>query len=206
MLRRHFLALACSVMLPLGVRAEDSAPAAAPAGDGAGEAPVSRRFMMQDVNGEVVTDENLKGRYTLIYFGYTNCPDICPTSLLVLANALKALDKDKKSEKVLPLFVTVDPDRDTAKHLSEYVQSFDERIVALRGPKAYTDAMVKAYNAKYEIKPADPDDPTHYTVDHTASIALVGPDGVLIKRYPYGTTAEQMAEDLAKVMAAHPAP
>lgn len=198
--RRRFLAVLAAPLLAGPVGAEDKVLPEAPDA----ETPPSRRFMMQDVNGEVVTDENLLGRFSLIYFGYTSCPEVCPTSLLTMDNALKALGA--KADRVLPLFVTVDPARDTAKMLSEYTQSFDERIVALRGTKPYTDAMVKAYNAKYEVKPSDPADPTRYTIDHTASIALVGPDGVLIKRYPYGTKAEEMAADLGKIIDAHPAP
>ncbi|NMD07807.1 MAG: SCO family protein [Phyllobacteriaceae bacterium] len=166
------------------------------------DAPANRRFMMEDVNGVIVTDESLLGRFTLLYFGYTHCPDVCPTSLFIMAEVLRGLGKD--ADRLLCLFATVDPQRDTAEILSQYVQTFDDRIVAVRGPKAYTDRMVDAFNAKYLIQPAKPDAPDIYTVDHTASLALLGPDGSLIKRYPYGITAREILPELQKLLAETP--
>lgn len=155
--------------------------------------PQPRRFMMENAaTGDVVDDDILLSKVSLLYFGYTHCPDICPTSLMQMADVMKALGKD--AEHVQPIFVTVDPARDTAKLMREYVKSFDDRIVTLRGPQAYTDAMVKAYNAKYEIQKPSGDDPTIYSVDHTASLALIGPDGMLRKRFPYGAPTAEMVE------------
>ncbi len=162
-----------------------------------------RRFMMQDVNGTVVTDETIAGKFTLLYFGYMGCPDVCPTSLMTISEVLKSIGD--RADKVIALFVTVDPDRDTAKALSEFATNFDPRIVALRGPKEYTDHMVKAFNAKYEFHYADPNDKTNYTVDHTASIALIGPDGILIKRYPHGVTSADITADLSGIIDGAPA-
>ncbi|MBK8456889.1 MAG: SCO family protein [Phyllobacteriaceae bacterium] len=160
------------------------------------------RFLMEDVNGVIVTDENLLGKFALIYFGYTGCPDICPTSMLTMADALAALGAD--AERVLPLFVTVDPDRDTAKLLSQYVSAFDTRIVALRGPKAYVDAMVKAYGAKYEFHFPDPADKTNYSVDHSASMIFQGPDGRIVKRFPHGMAAAAIASEMQAAITAAP--
>lgn len=157
-----------------------------------------RRFMMEDVNGSVVTDENLVGKFSLIYFGYMGCPDVCPTSLMTMSEVMKSIGG--RAEKVLPVFVTVDPDRDTAKVLSDFVSNFDKRFIALRGPKEYTDHMVKAFNAKYQFQYSDPNNKKQYTVDHTASIALVGPDANLIKRYPHGLTSDEIAKDLATII------
>lgn len=172
----------------------------------AGEAPPPddrpRRFLMEDVNGVIVTDENLLGKFALIYFGYTGCPDICPTSMLTMAEALAALGND--AERVLPLFVTVDPDRDTAKLLSQYVSAFDSRIVALRGPKAYVDAMVAAFGAKYEFHYPDPTDKTNYSVDHSASIIFQGPDGKIIKKFPHGMAAADIAVEVAEAVKSAP--
>ncbi len=168
-----------------------------------GEEPDSRRFMLEDVNGTIVTDEDLLGRFCLIYFGYTSCPDICSTSLTTMANVLKSLDKD--AGRILLLFVTLDPDRDTRKLLSEYVSAFDERIVALRGPKPYLDAMVKAFNAKYAIVTPDPSKPENYTIDHTSSIIFMDPDGQLIARFGHGLAAEAIAGEVRKALARLPA-
>lgn len=195
MLQRRAFLLA-SLFLPViarspAARAEDATPEDGP-----------RRFLMEDVNGVIVTDETLAGKFALIYFGYTGCPDICPTSMLTMADALKALGEDAR--RVIPIFVTVDPDRDTAKLLSQYVSAFDERIVALRGPKPYVDAMVKAYGAKYEFHYPDPADKANYSVDHTASLFFQGPDGRMVNRFAHGTPTEAIVADMKKAIAATP--
>lgn len=163
------------------------------------ETPRPRRWMMEDTYGNVVTNEDMQGKFTLIYFGYTGCPDVCPTTLAVIAEAMDMLGD--QAEGVVPLFITVDPDRDTAQLLREYTGFMHASIVGLRGPRAYTDHMVKAFNARYEFHVPDPEHPDRYSIDHTASVALVGPDGMLIKRYPHGTTASEMAEDLGQIVA-----
>jgi protein SCO1/2 len=164
-----------------------------------------RRFMMENATtGSVVDDSILLSKISLLFFGYTHCPDICPTSLLQLAEIMKLLGDDAKH--VQPIFVTVDPARDTAEVMKTYVANFDERIVALRGPAAYTDAMVKAYNARYEIQKPSGDDPEIYTVDHTASLALIGPDGVLRKRFPYGIAAADVVKEVKALTKDLPAP
>lgn len=164
-----------------------------------------RRFMMENAaNGEVVTDDILLGKISLLYFGYTHCPDICPTSLLQMADVMKALGPE--ATRVQPVFVTVDPDRDTLAVMREYVKSFDERFLPLRGPRAYTDAMVKAYNAKYDIQKPTGDDPSIYTVDHTASLAMIGPDGRLQKRFPYGLATDEIVASVKALLKDWPAP
>lgn len=162
-----------------------------------------KRFMMSDVNGVVVTDENLAGKFAMIYFGYMSCPDICPTSLMTMADVLKKLGAD--ADRILPLFVTVDPDRDTPERLSQYAPAFDSRIVALRGPKAYTDAMVKAFGAKYEVHVADPKHPEDYTIDHTASIIFIGPDGSQLQRFSHDLTSDEIVPQVRKALADFPA-
>ncbi len=158
-----------------------------------------RRYMMEDLYGNVRTNEDFQGKFVLLYFGYTGCPDVCPTSLSTMADALEILGED--ADKLTPVFVTVDPERDTAKLLREYLGFFDKRMEGLRGPKAYTDHMVKAFNARYEKHVPDPAQPDRYAIDHTASIAFLDPGGFLIKRYPHGTTAESMAQDVRTIMA-----
>ena len=162
------------------------------------DVPQQRRWMMEDTYGNVVTNSDMVGKFTLIYFGYTGCPDVCPTTLATVAEAMDMLGD--RAEMVVPLFVTVDPERDTAQLLREYVNYMHPSIVGLRGPAAYTDHMVKAFNARYEKYVSDPAQPDRYSIDHTASVALVGPDGFLIKRYPHGTTAAAIAEDLGAII------
>jgi protein SCO1/2 len=164
--------------------------------------PMPRRYMMEDLYGNVTTNEDLQGKFVLLYFGYTGCPDVCPTSLSTLADTLDLLGD--AAEQVTPVFVTVDPERDTAKLMRDYLAFFDERIIGLRGPKAYTDHMVKAFNARYERHVPDPAQPDRYAIDHTASIAFLDPQGVLIKRYPHGTSAEDIATDMRAIMDATP--
>lgn len=162
-----------------------------------------RRFMMENaMTGEVIDDDILLGKVSLLYFGYTHCPDICPTSLLQMADVLKKVGAD--SDRVQPIFVTVDPSRDTATVMQEYVTSIDSRIVPLRGPIPYTDAMVKAFNAQYEIQKPNGDDPGFYSVDHTASIALIAPDARLLKRFPFGQATEVIVKEVQDALRSFP--
>ncbi len=178
-----------ALAFPFAARAED-------------EPDRPRRFMMQDVNGTIVTDETLIGRFALIYFGYTGCPDICPTSMMTMATALESLGP--LADRVLPIFVTVDPARDNPKLLSQYVSAFDERIVALTGPKEFVDAMVKAYGAKYEFHVPDPAHPEDYSVDHTASLFFQGPDGRVMERFQHGLATEEIVARMSAAIEAAP--
>lgn len=158
-----------------------------------------RRWMMEDTLGNVVTNLDFSGKFVLIYFGYTGCPDVCPTTLATLAEAIELLGDD--AAHLAPLFVTVDPDRDTAQLLRDYTGFMHPAIIGLRGPKAYTDHMVKAFNARYEIYVPDPATPEIYSIDHTASVAVVGPDGQLVKRFPHGTPPDQIADEMREMIA-----
>lgn len=162
------------------------------------EAPVRRRYMMEDTRGAVVKDEDFQGKFVLIYFGYMSCPDVCPTTLSTLSDVMQEMGEE--ADNVAVLFVTVDPDRDTNKDLREYLSAFDDRMIGLRGPKPYTDHMVKTFNARYEFYYPDPEDKTEYSVDHTASVALVGPDGNLIKRYPHGMSSAKITSDIQDII------
>ncbi len=165
---------------------------------GSDDQPIRRRYLMEDTYGNVVTDEDLQGKFVLVYFGYMGCPDVCPTSMSTLSDVMEQLGT--RNEHLAVLFVTVDPDRDTAKLLRDYVGFFDDRIIALRGPKAYTDHMVKAFNARYEFHVPDPAKPNEYSVDHTASIAFMSPTGDLIRRFPHGMSADDITADMTATM------
>lgn len=162
----------------------------------------SRPFMLEDINGAIVDDGTLQGRFSLVFFGYTSCPDVCPTALLTVANALKLLGAD--ADKVLALFISLDPDRDSRKQLAGYVANFDSRIVALRGPRPYVDAAAKAFGVTYRIVTPDPAHPEDYSVDHTANLFFVGPDGTVIKRFGHDQPAEAIAAEIKSALAANP--
>ena len=156
-------------------------------------------FMLEDVNGQVVDDATLQGRVSLVLFGYTSCPDVCPTAMMKMADVLKSLAAD--GDKVLPLFISLDPKRDTRKILSAYAANFDPRIVPLRGPEPYVDAAANAFGVTYRIVTPDAAHPDEYSVDHTALIFLVAPDGSIVERFGHETAADVMAKRIREVLA-----
>jgi len=136
----------------------------------------------------------------LIYFGFTYCPDICPTDLQNIGLALDELEP--AGNRVQPLFITVDPERDTAEHLKEYVPLFHPRLIGLTGDAAAIRAAADAYKVYYaRVWNERGDD---YTVDHTAFIYLMGVDGNYVGFIPPGTSPERIAETLRKQIALHP--
>jgi cytochrome oxidase Cu insertion factor (SCO1/SenC/PrrC family) len=152
------------------------------------------RFILTDHNGKLVTEADLLGNYHILFFGYTQCPDVCPTSLQVLARALKNLGDDAK--RFVPWFVTVDPERDTVERLREYVGYFNERMLGLTGSSSMLDTMMKQYRVKYEKVTGEGGDPSLYTMDHTASLFLIGPDGRFITKFAHGITPQALSERL----------
>ena len=156
-------------------------------------------FTLVNHKGETVTDEDFRGRYMMVYFGYTYCPDVCPTSLTDMATALDML-ADEKAEKVTPVFISVDPARDTPEHLAEYVEFFHPRLVGLTGTEQQIKDVAREYRVYYRLNEPSGDDPLDYLVDHTSIIYLVGPDGKLVTHFSHGTSPEAMAERLGKLL------
>jgi len=148
-------------------------------------------FSLVDQNGRTVTDRDFAARHTLLFFGYTFCPDVCPPSLQTMSEVLERLGTD--AERVQPLFVTVDPERDTPERMKEYLEHFDPRILGLGGPPAMIEAMAKAYRVKAVRRSLNPND-LAYLMDHTTSMMLVGPGGAFLDRFGYGLRAETIAE------------
>src|SRR4029450_10511260 len=122
-----------------------------------------RDFALHDHNGKVRTLADYRGKAVVVFFGYTQCPDVCPTTLAALAEAMKALGPE--ADRVQVLFVTVDPDRDTPELLKAYVPAFDPRFVGLRGDAKATEAVAKEFKVVYQKVPGAT--PTTYTVDHS---------------------------------------
>jgi protein SCO1/2 len=172
-----------------------------PAGHNAGESvpnAVVPRYLLQDPNGRSVTNEDFLGRFQLVAFGYTSCPDVCPTTLLEMKEVLKHLGD--KTSQLQPVFITVDPERDSAQVMREYTSAFDPRILGLRGSEDLTRRAAAEFRVRYE-KVRDPAAPAgSYTVDHSAGMILLGPDGRAVVRFAYATPAKQVAERIDALM------
>jgi protein SCO1/2 len=152
--------------------------------------PVGGPFALIDHTGKPRTDADFRGKLMLVYFGFTYCPDVCPTDLQDISLALDKLGA--AADQVQPLFITVDPERDTAAHLAEYVSLFHPRLIGLTGDAAAIRAAADAYKVYY-AKVANAAG-TDYTVDHSAFIYLMGADGQYLGFFPPGAPPERIAE------------
>jgi protein SCO1 len=154
-------------------------------------------FALTDQFGKPRTDADFRGHYMLVFFGFTNCPDICPVELQTISDALDQLDA-KQAANVTPIFITVDPERDTPEALRAYVANFHPRLVALTGGVESIGAVAKAYRVYYAKATGTnaPSDPSAYILDHTAVVYLMGPQGEYVTHFSPGTTAQDMAADL----------
>ena len=161
-------------------------------------ASIGGPFALVDQHGKPFTDRDLKGRYSLVYFGYTYCPDVCPLDVQNLSLGLAAFEKTdpKRGAKVVPVFVTVDPERDDPAALTAFAANFHPRLIALTGTRAQVDVAKKAY--KVYARRAGPEGAKDYLMDHAAMTYLMGPDGAPIDFLPHGTTPAQVADELAK--------
>jgi len=162
-----------------------------------GKAAVGGPFTLTDHTGRRVTDKDFRGKFMLVYFGFTFCPDVCPSGLQVMAAALDELGP--KAERITPIFISVDPERDTPEQLAQYVPSFHPRLVGLTGTPEEVQAVAKAYRVYYR-KVKDEKSTAEYTVDHTSIIYLMSPEGEFIAHFTHATPASVMADKLAKVL------
>ena len=176
---------------------------AAACGGGAEEPPlkgasVGGPFALTDQHGRPVSDADFKGKYRIVYFGFANCPDICPTDLAQIGQALRMFEKEhpKRGEKVQPIFITTDPERDTPAVLKPYVASFHPRLVGLTGtPQQVADAA-RAYAVFYSKMPHE--DGGGYSMNHSRIIFLMGPDGEPIAMLPHEEGPTAMAAELER--------
>lgn len=150
-------------------------------------------FEMVDQDGTTVTDADFRGKPFLVFFGFTHCPDICPTKLFEISEVLTRLGKD--AEKVNAIFVTVDPERDTPEKLKLYISSFHPRISALSGSRAQVDAIMKAYSAYAKRTPLEGGG---YTMDHTSVVYLMDKEGRFIAPFILERSADAAAADLRR--------
>jgi protein SCO1/2 len=145
-------------------------------------------FTLVDHNGRSVTNQQFFGRYLIVFFGYTSCPAVCPTTLLTMSQALDQLGDGAK--RVQPLFVSVDPERDTPSVLAEYIAQFDKRILGLTGSAAEIAAVARAFHVYYHKVP---DDHGGYDIEHTATMYLMGPDGKFLMLIPPEASSRRIA-------------
>jgi cytochrome oxidase Cu insertion factor (SCO1/SenC/PrrC family) len=158
-------------------------------------------FSLTDQNGNPVTEAAFTGKLMLVYFGYTFCPDVCPTALTEMGMAIEALGP--AGDKVAPVFITVDPARDTPEHLKEYLSYFHPRFVGLTGTAEQVAAAAKAYRvyyAKAKTGAASASDALDYLVDHTSIIYLMAPEGSLKAHFPHGIGADAMAKKIRELL------
>jgi protein SCO1/2 len=152
-------------------------------------------FTLVNQQGAAVSDADFRGRYLLLAFGYTHCPDVCPTDLMAMTQALERLGP--AGERVTPAFATVDPERDTPSVLREYLSSFHPRFVGLTGSEAQVAAAAMVFKVHRRKVLPSPGATDEYYVDHGSLIYLLGPDGKFLTLFPAGTPADRMAATLA---------
>ncbi|GAB1367955.1 SCO family protein [Azonexus hydrophilus] len=162
---------------------------------------INPRYLLIGPQGSAVSNEDFRGRFQLITFGYTFCPDICPTTLVDMAETLKLLGED--AQRVQAIFISVDPDRDTPQQLATYTDFFDKRIIGLTGSPALIQAAARNFKVRYEKVIKENQDPRNYAVDHSAGLYLLGPEGAFIKKFAYATPADSMASEIRQLLHTH---
>lgn len=187
---RVSLAIAClglAVIFGLLMRAGHSPDAPVPA-----KPDITADFTLIDQHGRRVSSGDFAGRYMLVYFGFTFCPDICPLGLQTMSDALDRFD----GTAIDPVFITVDPERDTPEAMRDYVAHFHPRLIGLTGSPDAIAHAARGFKVFYRKVP-DPDAPDDYTVDHSSIFYLMSPDGTYLAHFDHNATAETMADKLA---------
>lgn len=154
-------------------------------------------FNLVDGDGKPVTEKNFAGKYMLVYFGFTYCPDVCPTTLNQVADALDRLGP--KADRVVPVFITVDPKRDTPIVVKEFAAAFSPRLIGLTGSAEQLGKAARAYRV-YFAERRTGTGPNDYTMDHSSILYLMGPNGAFVAPIRAEATGEQMAADLTRLM------
>ena len=158
-------------------------------------AAIGGPFQLTDQHGKTVTDKSLKGKPSLIFFGYTHCPDVCPTSLFEISEVLRALGKD--ADKVNAYFISVDPERDTQAVMKDYLGSFDPHLEGLSGDPAVVAKVLTSYRVYAKKVPTKDGD---YTMDHTALIYLMDRNGQFVSPFNLKRSPEEAAAELKRYL------
>jgi protein SCO1 len=179
------LALVLAVIVYFGVKSPIGPAAAAVGGP----------FRLEDQNGQPVTDQDRKGRPFLVFFGYTHCPDVCPTTLFDISQVFQKLGRD--ADRTGAIFITVDPERDTPAVLKDYLSNFDPHLRGLTGDPNAVNATLKAYRVYAKKVPLEHGD---YTMDHTAMVYLMDKDGRFVAPFNLKQTPDAAATELRKYL------
>lgn len=153
------------------------------------------RYLLQDVNGRATMPEDHRGYFQLLAFGYTFCPDVCPTTLTEMTAVLRELGPLAK--RLRPIFVSVDPERDTLKVLREYTAFFDPRIIGMTGSPALVSHAASNFKVRYQKVPKEDG---NYAMDHSAGMFLLGTDGGFLKKFAYGTPVAEIVTEIRRQM------
>jgi protein SCO1/2 len=188
------------VIVAVGVVVMWKVVAAGPRDPGSETAGISigGPFTLTDQTGKTVTDHSYDGAFRLIYFGYTFCPDACPTELQVMAQALETMGPD--GAKVQPIFITIDPARDTQAQMAKYVPLFDKRLAGLTGTAEQIATVAKAYKVYYSKAPATGADPNAYGMNHSSFVYLMDPAGKFLTVFSSDTDSDKMATEIRRYM------
>lgn len=199
--------IACAVLVAwgFGVHLLMQQPAPTTAGEAGasgavtatGQAAVGGPFALVDGSGRAVTDQTFAGKPKVVFFGFTHCPDVCPAGLMHLAEAMTRLGP--KADAFTPLFITVDPERDTPQVMAEYTRHFDPRIIGLTGTAEQIAEAARAYRVFYRKVPL-PESALGYTMDHSSIIYVMGADGRFLTHFTHETTPEDIAQTLGALL------
>jgi len=153
------------------------------------DSDASGPFSLEDHSGKPVTDRDFRGKFMLVFFGYTSCPDVCPMDLQIIAQALDELGK--AGDRLQPIFISIDPARDTPEIVAKYASHFHPRLIGLSGSRRQTAAAARNYGV-ISMKFIDENDPENYSINHSALIYLLGPDGKFVAAFEHGTDLETL--------------
>ncbi len=154
-------------------------------------------FTLTGAGGQPVSLRDFRGKIVLLFFGYTFCPDVCPTTMRDLARAMEILGP-KKAQRIQVIFVSVDPERDTPDHVAEYARTFNPNFIGLTGTPDEIAQVATMYGIYYKKREGTP--ATGYLVDHTATVTVINQEGYIKLIFPFGTSAEDIADDLAYML------
>lgn len=180
------LAIGLSVGLLFGERS----------GGGSGKAAIGGPFELVDHTGQTVTEADFEGQYTLVYFGFTFCPDVCPTELQAMSVALDLLGDD--AEAITPIFITIDPERDTVELMATYREHFHPRMQALTGSSEQIAAAARTYRVYYAK--VEDESSTEYLMDHSAYVYLMDKNGEYLKHFAPNTPPESYVEAIRAIL------
>lgn len=184
-----------SLMLVVGWVGTRVIPAPQAGRGAAAQTLIGGPFELTNGEGKTITEKDFAGKYMLIFFGFTHCPDFCPTTLLTVQNALTALGS--RGDQVVPVFITVDPERDTPKVMGDYVKHFGTRMVGLSGTPEQIRHVADVYKVYYS-KIENPEEPQDYMMDHSGFLYLMDDKGHYVAHYAATTPEAQLKDALAK--------